>query len=305
MTESIKGVLKANAGELALVVGNGLLRASGFKSWEKMLKDLAIMYPGLEYHDQKRLDLSLPELSELIEIKDGSRKKLIDTFLSNIENMPMDLRGDPDKLNSCRYILHWAKHNQAPILTTNFDKTLEATVDLKKFTTIRRIKTDFYPWETYYSHRKISDPRSGFAVWHIHGVVDYKRSIRLSLADYMAMVSRARGYLVGNKGALFATRNIDKWKGSSTWLDIFFRSKLVFIGLGLQTQEVFLRWLLIQRKKYLQKNRIADMGVWFVIPGSESGDAFSGRRAFLEALGVRILQVESYSHIYEKEVWAT
>jgi hypothetical protein len=120
----------------------------------------------------------------------------------------------------------------------------------------------------------------------------------------MAMVSRARGYLVGNKGALFATKNSDKWKGSSTWLDIFFRSKLVFIGLGLQTQEVFLRWLLVQRKRYLQKNRISDMGVWFVIPESESGDAYSGRRAFLETLGVKIIEVPDYIHIYKKEVWA-
>jgi hypothetical protein len=304
MGKNIGEVLRANASELALVVGNGLLRASGVHSWEKMLKDRAILYPGLEYHDRKKLDLTLPELFELIEIKDGRRGSVRKNFFAEIEGIPSQISRGSLVPDACRTVLNWADCNNAPILTTNFDKTLEVAMGLKKFSTSRRVVTDFYPWEVYYSHHQIAEPGSGFAVWHIHGVIDYKRSIKLSLADYMAMVSRARGYIVGKNNALFAKKHMEKWRGSSTWLDIFFRRKLIFLGLGLQTQEVFLRWLLIQRKRYLEKNRISDMGVWFVIPTQESGDEYSGRRAFLDALDIKIIEVPNYSYIYDSEVWA-
>lgn len=303
MKESLGQVLRTNGSELALVIGNGLLRASGLSSWEGLLEKQAKSHAGLTYSSRKKRDLSLPELFEIMEINEKVPGAVRKQFQSELQKATQEIDLGQEKSNPRRLILDWALRNEAPILTTNFDKTLEYTMGLQKFFLGRRMATDFYPWDVYYSCKEVSEPISGFAIWHIHGVVEYKRSIKMSLADYMAMVSRARGYIFREKDSLFASKRSNKWRGHSTWLDIFFKRKLLFIGLGLPTQEVFLRWLLVQRRKFLSKNNIEEMGVWFVIPEEENKGRYSGRRAFLDALGVKTVVVPGYADIYDSGAW--
>ena len=81
------------------------------------------------------------------------------------------------------------KEFESPILTTNFDVYIGKSIRAK-----RRILspnedqykfTDFYPWNVYYGTDEIENPLDGFGVWHINGLTDYPRSIRLGLSDYM------------------------------------------------------------------------------------------------------------------------
>lgn len=44
-----------------------------------------------------------------------------------------------------------------------------------------------------------------------------------------------------------------EWDGAASWLHIVFNSPLLIFGLGLEENEVFFRWLLIERARYFKK----------------------------------------------------
>jgi hypothetical protein len=200
-----------------------------------------------------------------------------------------------------RLLVDWANRCGAPILTTNFDKNLVCALDLDKHKSDRP-QTDHYPWSTYYAPGKIKCPLSEFAIWHMHGVVDYKRSVKLSLADYVGMVTKAKSFIHGSGGIFSVDQNGD-WRGSKTWLDVFFRKKLLFIGLGLEPQEIFLRYMLLQRKKYFKHHGLRGVRTWFAIPQEEASEQYSGRQAFLGAIGAKTVVVPTHQSLYDSQVW--
>lgn len=119
-------------------------------------------------------------------------------------------------------IVEWAKRHERPIITVNFDENLSKANDLQFFRSKEGF-TDFYPWSSYFSDREIQDPRSSFAIWHAHGIMRYKRSIRLGLTHYMGSVQRARSLVYGKNGLRANARNGGGvWSGSDTWLEAFF-----------------------------------------------------------------------------------
>jgi len=184
-----------------------------------------------------------------------------------------------------------------PVLTTNFDGNIETGLtrysmeDGKKF-------TDYYPWSVYYSNRRLYDPLDGFAVWHINGTRDYPRSLRLSLSEYVNLITRARKY-IHNDEAIdnFAKKDVPSWNGHYTWLHLIFNSNLCFIGLGLDEQETFLRWLLIERIKYFRKFPERKKKAWYVC--SKKDKPSEGKRMFLEYLGFEVICLPTYKNVYE------
>ncbi|MDE5880679.1 MAG: SIR2 family protein [Muribaculaceae bacterium] len=125
------------------------------------------------------------------------------------------------KLTDC---LSYIKGLNVPILTTNFDTYMSDSVGAKRF--INNMEgqlykfTDFYPWNVYYSTEKINENiLDNFGIWHINGMTDYPRSIRLGLSDYMGCVERARVMIQGNNlNEYFTGKQQSYWKGYNTWL---------------------------------------------------------------------------------------
>ena len=197
-----------------------------------------------------------------------------------------------------RKCIEGIKRLNTPILTTNFDTYISDSVNatLHKLKPIdnQYIFTDFYPWNMYYSDREIDNPLSGFAVWHINGTREYPRSIRLGLSDYMGSVERARKMIQGNSlEEYFTGKNQTYWKGYNTWLHIIFNKSLFIFGLGLEENEVFLRWLLIQRAKYFRMYN-KTFGGWYV-----DKEIKVGKRFFLEQLGFKVIDISDYETLYQ------
>ena len=70
----------------------------------------------------------------------------------------------------------------------------------------------------------------------------------------MGSVGRARAWLHrGGDRRLFSGKSPDNWLGKNTWVHIIFNSPLLIFGLALEENEVFLRWLLIERARYFKK----------------------------------------------------
>lgn len=199
------------------------------------------------------------------------------------------------KLADC---ISYIKRLNVPVLTTNFDTYISDSVGAKRFINDMGGHnyrfTDFYPWNAYYSTDKLNgNILDNFGIWHINGMTDYPRSIRLGLSDYMGCVERARGMIQGNNlNEYFTGKQQSYWKGYNTWLHIIFNRNLFIFGLALEQNEVFLRWLLIQRSKYSRLYN-QDLHGWYV-----GKDIAEGKKYFLEFLGFKVIELLEFDELY-------
>jgi hypothetical protein len=189
-------------------------------------------------------------------------------------------------------LMELAKELDLPVLTTNFDSAFEVSIGAQIFRTHKGGFTHFYPWTTYYGFRSFSDPIEGFGIWKIHGDVRYKKSIRLGLTDYMGSAERARRLIHNGYGRLFR-KHESNWQGHQTWLHIWFNLPIVIFGIGYGGDEVFLRWLLIERKAYKEFLK-APMDVSFISMGEPEATV----KNLMENLSVEIEIISDYSELY-------
>ena len=186
-----------------------------------------------------------------------------------------------------------------PVLTTNFDGNLESDLSMYKLYKTegkRRGFTDYYPWNAYFSQNRIHDPLEGFGVWHINGMTRYRRSIKLGLSEYINQTARARDFIHSDEKVMdFDGKNRSYWNGSNTWLHIIFNANLCFCGLGLDVNETFLRWLLLERARYFNKFPERKKKGWYVCCDEVS----EGQRFFLENTGIEIIKLKNYKEVYE------
>ncbi|WP_224055050.1 thioredoxin domain-containing protein [Celerinatantimonas diazotrophica] len=288
-------VLHDESLKIALVIGNGINRYhstsdDGNNSWDKMLLALWQKY------SQSASQLSAPNGISLIEFYDA----LDLTKRSDEINLQKEFCGLMRHWKAKEHhvaISSWAKNKGTPILTTNFEETLSANITQEITHFDSKSFTDFYPWESYFSDHKVDDPANEFAIWHINGIQRYSRSIRLGLSHYMGSVERARRLIHPGKGIrLFAGKNVNEWPGRHSWLHIIFNNDLVFIGLGLDTTEVFLRWLLIERAKYFYQFPKRRKNAYFVY--ADTNDLSPGQKLFFDSVRVQVIHERSYDEIY-------
>jgi len=249
--------------------------------------------------------LALTELYDLIDLKlpAGAKPQILqEQFCEQMQ----------DWQPAChhRAIMGWAVANQSPVLTTNFDEVLAKAAVAKLYTMFQprgslKGPTDYYPWEKYFGISELADPCDGFGIWHINGLVHHIRSIRLGLTHYMGAVSRARPWIHGGKETrLFTQKNMRDWRGRDTWLHIIFNMPLLILGLRLGTEEVFLRWLLIERAKYFRLFPDRRLPAWYVYPSAEDADEDRAKRFFLSSLGIAPVEVGNYGDIYSLSEWS-
>ncbi len=125
----------------------------------------------------------------------------------------------------------------------------------------------------------------------------YFRSIRLGLTHYMGSIERARNMIhKGKEDRLFMGKDNANWKGSKTWLHIIFNKSIFIFGLGLNKDEVFLRWLLLERAIYFQKFPERKKLGWYI-----DKNISEGKKLFLKQIGLEVLELKDYKDIYE--IW--
>lgn len=190
-------------------------------------------------------------------------------------------------------LMNYFQSLDVPVLTTNFDTLMSQSLHLFKHKKMGTSFTDFYPWNVYFSDTELENPASGFGIWHINGMVEYPRSIKLGISDYMGNVERARNMLLSHDfNEFFNGMNQTNWSGYYTWLHAFFNKDLFVFGLKLNKDEVFLRWLLIQRAKYSQLYNKGLKG-WFV-----DYNISKSTRFFLEHIGFDVISIKEYDTLY-------
>lgn len=294
----MKTILQKNRENIALVVGNGINlygAASTTNSWQDLLITLAKENLPSSLRDVPQ-GVTLTEFYDVLDLKSNHSSSTIP-----LSQQFCDLMTSWKFFEHHQRIVQWAISNNSPILTTNFEQVLSDAGNC----TLRRTKkdgfTDYYPWDCYYSNKDVSDPSREFGIWHINGMQHYRRSVRLGLSHYMGSVERARNWFhKGVKVSLFSGKNTQAWSGGDTWLHIVFNTPLLIFGLGLEENEVFLRWLLIERARYFKIFPDKRKDAWYVSTGGRDSD---GKKFFLDGVGVTHIDVGSYDDIYGAEVW--
>lgn len=290
-------ILSEREKDLAIIVGNGINLfpdGNSSNSWEGILKELWNQHiDGSPDPDIK--GMSLPEFSDIIALRTESTVSLglQKAFCNHISAW------EPKEHHS--QFVTWAQRQSFQILTTNFDDLLSSAVKAKLYKSDPPRFTDYYPWDAYYSTRKIEDPCTDFGIWHINGMIQYNRSIRLSLSHYMGSVQRARSWLYSQKsGSLFQNGSfLTKWRGKHTWLQIILSKPLLIMGLSFDVDEVFLRWLLIERAKYFKKFEKMRQPAWYAYcPAPDGTPPPPGKWLFLKTIGVDPIAVDSYEEMY-------
>ena len=295
--KQVKQIIRKNIDDISFVVGNGINRyglQDENSSWDQLLLELWRKVVG-EYKNNVPIGISLTEFYDILELNNTNNGSTI-----NLQKEFCDLMGNWNFEQHHVLFLDFAKHAHAPILTTNFDNIFQKAGQLELYRTSRKGFTDFYPWDSYYGLSKLEYPTSGFGVWHINGMQRYFRSIRLGLTHYMGSVERARSMIhKGNEERLFTGKNVHKWKGAKTWLHVVFNKSIFIFGLGLDENEVFLRWLLIERAKYFRKFPERKKQGWYI---AKKDITSHGKKLFLEQVGIDVIELPTYDDIY-KHLW--
>ena len=283
-------ILNNRSHQLALILGNGINRYNsddGLNSWDAMLLELWERHTK-EDAQENPLGISLTEFYDALDLSSQLKEKNLQKEFCKF------LTGWQAKSHH-HGIVQWAKHNNAPILTTNFDETLSDCLALDLHHNDGQRFTDFYPWGSCFAQSAIQNPAQEFGIWHINGVQRYSRSIRLGLSHYMGSVERARALIHKGQQRLFAERAAEHWNGCDTWLHCIFNNDLLFLGLGLDTSEIFLRWLLIERAKFFKTFPARAKQAWYVYAGK---DISQGQLIFLKSVGCSIVKESSYNALY-------
>jgi hypothetical protein len=272
-----------NHPRVAFLIGNGPnLAARIMPSWKELLKSAADRPITFEIDG-----LSNTEIYDLVELHSENGHDVKERVKAKLEVLPSY------SIQIHRRLMEFAASINSPVLTTNFDETFEHSVAAQLFHTNSTGFTRFYPWKTYYGHTQLNLPTDGFGIWKIHGDVRYKDSIRLGLTDYMGSAERARKLIHNGDDRLFKGKRQEFWQGHQTWLHIWFNFPIVIFGLGYGIDEVFLRWLLIERRRY--RNIYLDpMEVYYVSKGAPAPATLN----LMQNLGVEIKVVNEYSDIY-------
>jgi len=294
----IQTILQNNCSNIALVIGNGINLYGGARatnSWHDLLVKLAKRNLPSSLRAVPR-GVALTEYYDVLDLKSSKSKST-----TPLQQQFCDLMSSWQFYDHHKRIVEWAKDNNNPILTTNFESVLSDAGGC----TLRRTRkggfTDYYPWESYYSSKDVSDPSHDFGIWHINGMQHYRRSVRLGLSHYMGSVERARTWLhKGNERRLFSGKNTRGWDGADTWLHVILNTPLLIFGLGLEENEVFLRWLLIERARYFKKFPARKKDAWYISTDETNAD---GKKFFLDGVGIKFVYANDYGDIYGTEIW--
>jgi len=268
---------------VAFLIGNGPnLAANIMPSWKDLLTSAADRPIAFQVDG-----LTNTEVYDLVELHSENGHDVKERVKNKLELLPIY------NLDIHRRLMEFARTHNSPVLTTNFDESFEKSVDAQLFHIDSKGFTRFYPWKTYYGHEQLTLPTEGFGIWKIHGDVRYKDSIRLGLTDYMGSGERARTLIHNGPDRLFQGKRQPYWQGHQTWLHIWFNLPILIFGIEYGIDEVFLRWLLIERKRYLNIYN-APMEVYYISKGTPA----PATNNLMQNLGVKIRLINDYSELY-------
>lgn len=291
----------------AFVLGNGINRYASSEEaipWDKLIARLWKKFVPNEPMPLVSSELTLTEIYDIMCLK---ACMTAGHWIDKNNDIKKETLGYFQNTGYREWLRKKLEALKVPVLTTNYDANIEGT-ERKLKGKKQNGHSEVYPIDEYCADTEITKDNYGkeFSVWHIHGRVSRQRSPRLGTADYMGLVTYVKDF-EQNVAKLFnVCKPDDAWgvvkygepaleaKYRFTWLEIFYNSSLCINGLTLDPNETFLRWLLISRKKYLDRIG-SDAKGWYICSLSDLND---GKRYFLRSVGFKIAIIEDFDMRY-------
>lgn len=320
LSHLVRKVLPQYRDNLAFLLGNGINRyAEVDDGWDTMISNLVARTADGQ-KDKPDLKPHLPIISptqifDLLRVTDrehddGHAYGLKRRVATDILRSEQPSRCHASFVNAMRAL-------KCPLLTTNFDLQFEeSSPEVRHYMWGRSSRPHrprrhaavlfrhwhwMYPWSSYASDHDISDVRRDFGIWHLHGNVAYPGSIRLGLDDYSALVRRAKSGLRKLDDSNSTPIDKPNYAAHNSWLNVFMKNNLIILGLGLLEHEHFIRWLLLKRLEYYINRKTEAPKIWYIDLAERKHTApdCKARNAFLEYLGVEIVEALSWRQMYE------
>lgn len=200
-------------------------------------------------------------------------------------------------------VTNFAQNWDIPILTTNYDNVLEKAINAKYFDFGHKSSTESCPISNCYTTNN-SPTINDFAIWHINGMLKYPQSILIGLSHYMRNLQDIRCLILPQNrynAELFNENNMGFTHIKNTWLELIFSKDLFIIGLQLDSNEIVLRWLLLERAKYYALYNHDRRKAWYIITEKEYNESLGkdiGKKLFFKSVGIEIIVLPNYTDIY-------
>lgn len=209
-------------------------------------------------------------------------------------------------------LFEFCTENNIIILTTNFDHAFEKGNNLVKGQerSFKNRFSNYYPWQRYYHHAQNNAEYKGTKIYHINGDMMYKNSIKLSILDYANNISYFNKNFNPNKSSNFKKYTQEE---EITWINYLFEKEIVIAGLDLGEAEIFIRYLLIERRRYqIKRNQKLNHTGYYLycrkdFEVEEKGkivfdeNKFNRYHLFFNSVGIKIKEYKDYQDIYSLE----
>lgn len=194
---------------------------------------------------------------------------------------------------------NFAQTYNIPILTTNYDNLLAKSINAHFFNFGNKVD-EALPISCCYTTQSTPDINK-FAIWHPNGMLRFPKSILIGLSHYMRNLETIRSVVVpSNKfkaelfeNIIFGTNTIN-----NTWINHIFFKNLFIVGLSLDTDEVLLRWLLLERAKLFSLYPMMHKDGWYVVTKKDYHKLTLGKKYFLKSIGFNIITMDDYRTMY-------
>lgn len=269
-----------------LLIGNGFNRLGEDNSWNKLLIELTAGLDGIILENKP-----FPLLFEQILMTKQAKTK---GDIKAIENEMLDKVIKFSKKIKSSDILKEFTSLSNTILTTNYDYLIEQNISSENFENISISK------EAMYSLYRVNQANKK-KIWHIHGELNWKKSICLGYERYGANIQKVRNFILQGVTLNEKKENelkIDSLKRrlesnnfeSRSWVDYFFMSDISIVGLGLDYHEMDLWWLLDYRVREKSKGikRITNEIKYYCTDIEHQDD----RMRVLKSLGVNTIPIQ-------------
>lgn len=247
----------------AILLGNGLNRClDSYPSWDDLLRTISktlFSNIGPKVNSLLRFDAMVCEaMSEYDEKTANSRLYK--------ELLKLDTPG-PAIINSDLYS-SLLNSKVKTVLTTNYDYNLERALTQGSTSPLRGREIE----HRYTNETRASDKRHSLVgdieIHHIHGELNYEKSICLGITKYIDNLAKTMELLSNAKTSTGPTSlrrlidlsvfiNKDSWK--KTWAELLFNSDIYIVGLGLSSDELDIWWLLMRRAQLLADPNLKEM----------------------------------------------
>lgn len=288
-----------------LLVGNGVNRfpGSGMPSWADLLTDLlppTMKCEALSSNEAHGITYTeIFDLAVLQSGRNGDDVKLAKIGRQMKERVVKRL-SDSRVGTGHKQLVTFCQNHQMPLLTTNFDHTLEKVAGASSFAN-GRMNRRYYPWDVFHSKQKPVDPLTAFSIWHVHGSTDYPDSLRLGLNDYTGAIQRIRSEFLPFANWVFHGKHGTPPEAAKrlhgTWVEILLTRSPIIVGLELAPYDMLLRWLLLRRAAAHHKLPANTTGGIYL--SCKRDKSKQGMEEFFRLLNIRVIFVDEYPHCYD------